>query len=351
MKRYITSIARSDAKLIAEHTYQNVSHMLKDTVVEIVPYADMVLDERLLKIYLQSLRILKFAAEALRAELTKRRIMRAMHQKESRTDFSELDEAQMPIHHKKETLATLLALLPLKINMDEAGLLDESNLKDSSLKQLKKDIERDKLIVNGRNITGSDAKLEGCFAAIGDSIDQVLRECNLPPLAPEGKELLIFCLLRNISRTHSGGVTFQALQSMIDIDSTLIIPVSSMALPLRIFLSVGSFPNKAGLKVSTGSATVSATVSGVETPQMMPQEWGLKCFVQATTAFHLKAISAEMECEDASQVDIAVRAVYDDNYYIAINPRIKEISKEVIVGSIAASFSGGQVTIFNSANH
>lgn len=219
------------------------------------------------------------------------------------------------------------------------------------MKQLKKDIERDRLIVNGKTINGSISKLEGCFSSIGDAMDNVLIECNLPLLSREGKELLTFCALRNIARTHSGGVTFQALQATLDINSTIIVPLSASALPLRILVAVGSFPKKSirplGIQTETDSEDDEEAGEVEEKDKVGPlQDWGLKCFIQATTVFNLKAVAnASDENIDASQTDLKVRAVYDDAYYISINPKASEISLDEVASCIASSFSGGKVTI------
>jgi hypothetical protein len=171
--------------------------------------------------------------------------------------------------------------------------------------------------------------MEGCFSCLGYAIDEVLGECGLPRVSREGRELLSFYLLRNVARTHSGGVTFQALQLALDLDSTLIVPQSSCAPPLRILLSVGVVPQRDADRALSGSL------------------WGLRCSVQAVTLFNLKALRGELDV-DASIADLLVRAVYEDHFVVPVTPGDRELDSDAVASAIRDNYQGAHVTLFKT---
>lgn len=334
-KRYSSSEAQRDTQTILGHTCQDIAHVLNDNVSEVLPFQDGIaqIDARLMAMYMQSIHVSRFAAEALHVE----RIL-LVNKLQSRLENEDVEERKGKLASasegstiRKHTVSSIVDILPLKVSAGESEP-EDIHAVESSLKQLKKDIERDKLIVNGKVIIGSEAKLQGCMDFISDVIDSVLLECSLPLLSREGKEILIFCLLRNIARTHSGGATFQALQTAVDIDTTLIVPVSASAQPLRILVSVGSFP----IRQSLSSSSTSHVDQDVE--------WGLKCLVLASTVFILKSIDGNSSMERCAS-DLDIHAVYDDSFYIPIDSSQRQISKDVVIASLASSCCGGNVTM------
>ena len=59
-------------------------------------------------------------------------------------------------------------------------------------------------------------------------------------LSPEAKRNFSMACLRRASRTNSGGNSFQALQSVVDLMEIEIQPQSSLAGPLEIDIQIGS---------------------------------------------------------------------------------------------------------------
>jgi hypothetical protein len=121
MRKYLISASQQDARLIVKEAVSDVSHILRDTAYEVLPLSDMVVDERLLKLYLQSIRISKFASNALKIELRRKR-MWASHKEDGTGVEGVIQHSKRPLHIRKETIETLLHLLPLKISMTELEL-------------------------------------------------------------------------------------------------------------------------------------------------------------------------------------------------------------------------------------
>lgn len=349
MKKYLTTVAQKDARSILGHTARDIKHVFREAANDVVPFQDGValVDERLMALYMQSVRVSRFAAEALRAE--RRTLMRKLQRRhESEAEKQEQEQEPAVVFEgsctarRKQTVSSIVDILPLKVSASES-LSEDMLVAESSLKQLKKDIERDRLIVNGKVVVGSEAKLQGCMDVISDVIDSALLECALPLLSQEGKDILVFCLLRNLARTHSGGVTFQALHAALDVDATLIVPVSASARPLRVLVSVGAYPtNKAWKLAASLRSPLAASI--VEEDEEV-YEWGLKCFIQASTVFVLKAVDAAASMEH-SESDVDIQAVYDDSFYVPVDPSEAQITKDVVLASLASSFYGGDVTMY-----
>jgi len=113
---------------------------------------------------------------------------------------------------------------------------------EASMKQLKKDIERDRLLVNGTRIVGAESGLDSVLRRICEVCDEVHQECGLPKLGTEAKEYTVLSLLSKASRSHSGGIAFQAAQSLIDPTTAMLVPQSAVTPPLKINIHLGAFP-------------------------------------------------------------------------------------------------------------
>ena len=293
--------------------------MLDEAAKDVLPLAEVPVDSALLQKFMSSNRILKFMSEALEVEIARG----------SSTDAEGEVDSSPPSDVQNLSVEELMLSLPLRIqpqNSPSQGLA----LTESSLKQLKKDVERDALVINGRVLVGSELKLEGCFSRMCEAIESVLVENGLPLLCREGAELLSFHVLTSISRTHSGGVSFQALRSTVDTEATLIVPNSASAPPLRVVISVGSFAVPSG---------------GEESASPQRLEWGLLCRVLAVTSFRLKAVSHLDEEVDASATDHSVRVAFEDAIGVPIDPRLREISLAAVERAVRERRTLGKVTI------
>ena len=115
---------------------------------------------------------------------------------------------------------------------------------EASMKQVRKDIERDRLLVNGVRIVGAELGLEAVQAAIGTICDRVLVGCGLPILGADVRDYLAQSLLSKASRSHSGGIAYQAAQGLVDPAVAMLVPQSAVAPPLKISIQVGAFPGQ-----------------------------------------------------------------------------------------------------------
>ena len=151
--------------------------------------------------------------------------------------------------YKYERFSIMMEKLPIIIDLKLHEYLNTNmSLADSSLKQLILDIGRDKIIVNGYNIIGSEEGLDGCIKKISYIIDILTNEMNIETINDSIKEEISIKILKLASRTNSGGVAYQTLSHIINTEINLITPISNLARPLIIKLSIGSFRDKNGYK-------------------------------------------------------------------------------------------------------
>lgn len=77
---------------------------------------------------------------------------------------------------------------------------------EHTMKQLKKDLERDRILINHIRIVGANIGIHNLILFMNDICDEVLRECSLPILCFEIKDYLNLSILSKASRSHSGGI-------------------------------------------------------------------------------------------------------------------------------------------------
>lgn len=80
-----------------------------------------------------------------------------------------------------------------------------------SMKQLRRDIERDVIVINGVKMLGS-AGLEAVVEDIGKAVDYAFSSSQRVTLSDESKRAFSLACLGKAARTNSGGQSFQALQ-------------------------------------------------------------------------------------------------------------------------------------------
>jgi len=137
------------------------------------------------------------------------------------------------------------SLFPRKILLNEIHHPTADNrTNEQKLKQLKKDIERDKLLINNQRLLGAICGLDGIIAEISKILEHLMIDTTFPSLNTTLKEKLIYSILFKSSRTHSGALVFHALQSLIDTNTMLLIPQSSIAPPIHINLSIGDISSQ-----------------------------------------------------------------------------------------------------------
>ena len=90
------------------------------------------------------------------------------------------------------------------------------------------------------------------------AIDIACASCYKHPscLSSRRKKDFSILSLQKAARTNSGGQSFSAIQSMVDLSSILIIPQSSLATPLLINIYMGAHDGEIGIKASIKTETI-----------------------------------------------------------------------------------------------
>lgn len=163
---------------------------------------------------------------------------------------------------------------PLKLPVNTPGnpqkVTTMSNSTEADVKQLRKDIERDQLLVNSKHVIGASSMLDGVLNTIKEVCNHILQESGLPAMPQVTNDHLAHAILFKASRTNSGGIVFGTLQSLIDQDSLLLIPQSSMSPPLKVTVHLGSFPK----------AVLEDDICHVGAPP-----WGLICKIECESFY------------------------------------------------------------------
>jgi hypothetical protein len=291
------------------------------------------------------IQFLNFAKMSVSAELCKSDDYSSrMNTTTSRQDVAKdnsIPESKLQEKLRQCDLQEISLKLPLSLDVSELNDMPGSisialaSSKDTSMKQLRKDCERDKFVINGISVNGSEKGLEGICDCISQSSNKVLSQCCLSPIEKSLENEIAFEILRKASRTNSGGIAFQCLQYLINPDSVVIVPVSTLAKPLRISISVGSFTDS--LKKSKSK-----------------DRWGLVCRVECSTYFNLKD-SLHMEALELSKptivtsdlqepIDVTVQLLYENEICIDINS-VSKYSIQSLSRMIGNSIDSGKITM------
>ena len=183
--------------------------------------------------------------------------------------------ASTQVSRKRFGVQHLADALPVCMVCSELNGTTSSNnsgegSRDASLKQLRRDVERDKLKINGRRVVGSEAGLDGVLAATVAALQDAMRTSRLPPLDGDAAHALAVEVLRWASRTNSGYLCYSAVQALLvdgsDGSTTLITPLSTLAKPIAVDVRVG------GASAGHGG-------------------WGLACTVTCSSFFNVSSSS------------------------------------------------------------
>lgn len=110
-----------------------------------------------------------------------------------------------------------LSLLPI-VRPFSAIPNSQSLLKEISIKQLKKDFERDQVIINGCHMIGACSTIEGIISQMGEVLDRILINSHLSLLSSSTKNDVALLLLQLSSRTNSSGFAFEVLRQSIGLN-------------------------------------------------------------------------------------------------------------------------------------
>jgi hypothetical protein len=101
--------------------------------------------------------------------------------------------------------------LPMKFDLNNLN----QSMTTINMKQLKKDFERDRVIINGNRMIGATTTFEGVIRQVEEILDRNHLNCLLTPLSPSNKRILALQVLKLASRTNSSGIAFEVLRQLL----------------------------------------------------------------------------------------------------------------------------------------
>ncbi len=138
--------------------------------------------------------------------------------------------------------------------------LETNQCRELQLKQLKKDIERDRLLLNSQRLVGANIGIDKIIQSIIQLLHTLADECLLTRLSDNIANEIALAILLKASRTHSGALTFQALQNLLNPEKFMLLPQSSSTPPLNICIRLGSLAIPPSLTTIVGTPSVSPTI-------------------------------------------------------------------------------------------
>jgi hypothetical protein len=291
----------------------------------------------------ECVRFLAFADSTLRAESGKssqyNMVMRTKPALQSNSDreasTSRNGQQQKLGEYHNRDLKDIISELPLSLDVSEINSSSTGRIFNSSassvkvsLKQLRKDVERDRFIINGVPLLGSEKGLEGVSNAVTECCIRALAQCYLQPMEKGVEDLVAVEVLSKASRTNSGGIAYQCLHYLVKPTSINIVPVSTLAKPLNINISVGSF--------------IDTKASG----NGQHNNWGLICRIDCSTFFTLKSNEETNDNIDHNEnsEDPTVQIIFEDSICVPVNP-CKKFSIQNLAGITGTSANSGKVTV------
>jgi hypothetical protein len=295
-----------------ENAESDAVSMLENEDIDLISFKDfnpMCVHDRNLAIHIHTAfklgRYLKFANEALDVEVSSLR--NSIDCSLCKSSIPEIGAA---------TSKVLNIDLPVTIRVDDLNdeILDNSknSIIDSSLKQLQRDVQRDKYLINGNLIVGAETSLENIFRILSQYIDQIFFECELIPINDDLKRQLSVLLLQKASRTNSGAISYSAVQSKLkeqSIMNALIVPESTLVPPLKLRIRIGHFHD-----INTGR-----------------KHWGLKLSYECTSFFNIRQVfddfgnlqSSESSGSGTNNTSTIIKAIYDSEINLPLSMQKK----------------------------
>jgi hypothetical protein len=192
---------------------------------------------------------------------------------------------------------------------------------ESCIKQIRKDVERDRLLLNGQLLFGSSSTLDGITHSIHSVFDKLMKETGLPLLSQNVKERLTYSVLYKACRTNSAGSVLTVLQSLIDLQHLLLIPQANLTPPMKVCLKLGAF-SKSELN------DVNEQIQGTS--------WGVVCQIQCESSYLVRAIQDFEELEKQTSLSSSIKghelsgkllsATFEDYVYFETKTYGNEIS-------------------------
>jgi len=215
--------------------------------------------------------------------------------------------------------------LPLNITLP-APQRSPAALTANSLKQLSKDVERDRLIINGQYVVGAEMGLAGIQQVLLAAIEQTILSHDVETRSASQAALheLVLQTLAKASRTNSGGSSFLALQPLLA-PGEQAMPLSELATPLCVRVSVHALPP--GESISAAPSVAGAAIWCTAAPPSTSM--ALLCEVDCATYYRIQDSGTGMgmgmddpsdaPLEGAAAPDFTIQMKYRDSVYLHVN--------------------------------
>lgn len=200
--------------------------------------------------------------------------------------------------------------LPLQFKVNDPASIDSNNMNgnddisrsESDLRQLKKDIERDQIYINGVKVVGAvDGGVNRIKQMLINTIKDVAMENHLNIDDALVSQAAIRALLA-ASRSNSGGLAFTSLIAKLD-PIVRVLPLSEAARPLVIRVKAGAIRNDSSGKNINGNNGSSNNGSG----------WGIVIEASGSTTFQLFSDRSDLEeldhhnCTDVDDTVVSIK--------------------------------------------
>jgi hypothetical protein len=240
-------------------------------------------------------------------------------QSEHASGITSLEEARRSYLHDSFPIIIPASLLVYSNDTTTNGVFE---MKANVLKQLKKDIERDKLVINGELVIGAAIGVDGAVDKLVSTCEQLVRENKLPTIPKNILRHFSQMALVKASRTYSGGLAISGIQAVVDLSSFHLVPQPNSTPPLQLSISLTSLPQQ-------------------------PQYWGLVCQIKCMFVYLVRShVNSEDHHTDSSikrSEDKEIKLQYTDS----VSFKIRLLNNEVanIDNIINDSTLTGSVTV------
>mmetsp|Transcript_35547 Transcript_35547/g.36226 ORF Transcript_35547/g.36226 Transcript_35547/m.36226 type:complete len:504 (+) Transcript_35547:302-1813(+) len=161
--------------------------------------------------------------------------------------------------------------------------------KDSSDIQLNKDIERDKVVINGKRFLGSNGGLKAVLNSAKETVRSVQTHGNVMVSTDERLELFCKTAFQRATRTESAFLSHTMLSLLIDMTidpDILVVPESSLAQALELDFFLTNDNEKERLKYLRGSdIVIPSTLTSSKSHKISGTT--LACEIRAATVYRI----------------------------------------------------------------